>query len=275
MDGLTEWHGNENDRRYNTRPPSPATGYSHPSCFACGLNDCSRTISREHYVSQSILTLFGNNNITAAGLPWIPDGQMKSVSVASLTSKILCTRHNESLSPLDDVASAFFRFFTVQQHWVEAERLTFRGNDLERWLLKTLCGLAMSGNATLNGMPIKSWRPPLQWLEILFGGRDVESPAGLHFITGKHQAAEGTLHVQPVFKSVTGHPIALAFVVSGIGFLFAMEALPPMRQPSITGGGTSYRPKALRIQRGESTREGQFGWPDGQVISLNVSGSRI
>jgi hypothetical protein len=256
--------------RRETRPPEPATGYAHQKCFARDLADCSETISREHFISRSILELFGKNGITVSGMPWIPDGEQRRVSPASLTGKMLCERHNHVLSPLDSVAAEFFRFFTDEWSGDPVEVFLTRGYDLERWLLKMLCGLVASGNATLDGRRLPAWTPPQEWLDILFGEADVSTPAGLHSIVGHFRAADGSLHVVPVFNSATGYPTAIVFAVEGIGFLFTTEKLPGLRKPTTMGADTRYRPLALQIRRAGRIREAHFGWPDGELVSCNV-----
>jgi hypothetical protein len=100
--------------RCDTTPSMPATGYAHPSCFARDIRDCSRAISREHYISRSVLDLFGGGGIAVSGMPWIPDGEQRRVSAASLTGRMLCERHNQALSSLDAVAARFLQFFTAE-----------------------------------------------------------------------------------------------------------------------------------------------------------------
>ena len=257
--------------RRDTRPPGKPTGFSHPSCFARELRDCDETISREHYISESLLRLGGGNRVTAVGLPWIPPGGKATVSIASLTGKVLCKRHNEALSPLDAVATQFFRFFTDEWTSEGVDLYLTSGHELERWLLKTLCGLVCSGNATLHGEKKTHWTPPRPWLDILFGESKAESPAGLHFIVATtYQAQKGMAIVSPQFKEATGQPVALAFALSGIGFMFCMEELPPTRVPSKTGADTRYRPMGLQLRRGEAIREAHFGWPDGQFVSIRT-----
>ena len=256
--------------RRDTTPPGSQTGYSHPSCFGRELQDCSPTISREHYISQGILDLFHGKGIIISGMPWIPDGQHKRVSRASLTGKMLCERHNHALSPLDATAAEFFQFFTTEWTREAVEVFLTRGYDLERWLLKMLCGLVGSGNATLDGNRLPGWRPPADWLKILFGSADVEAPAGLHSIVGKYHVVPASLHVTPVFRSDTALPIAIAFAVEGIGFLFAMEELPPMNRPSATVAETRYRPMALQLRKDTRIREAHLGWPEGEIVTFNV-----
>jgi hypothetical protein len=40
-----------------------------------------------------------------------PDANQKTIGVNALSSRMLCSRHNRALSPLDKMASEFFRHF--------------------------------------------------------------------------------------------------------------------------------------------------------------------
>jgi hypothetical protein len=66
-------------------------------CWANCLRNCSNKITREHLVSQS---LFVVNRVVVQGFPWCKDAP-KEVSLASLTAKILCSKHNNDLSHID------------------------------------------------------------------------------------------------------------------------------------------------------------------------------
>ena len=257
--------------RCDATPPGPATGYAHPLCFARSLNDCCQKISREHYISESVFKLFRGNMVAVSGAHWVPHSEEKLVSVASLTGKMLCTRHNSALSSLDTFAAKFFRFFTAEWSEDEVEVNLIRGYDLERWILKMLCGLVASGIARYNGEPLSGWVPPEEWLEILFGSTDVESPSGLHITAGNYLATRATLHVKPAFKTNSAEPIALVFALEGIIIMLSMERLPPLSAPSKTGAKTYFRPKALQLRRDDQIREAHFGWPDGDVVPLGVS----
>jgi len=245
--------------RFDTTPPGPATGHARPSCYARDLKDCSLKISREHYISQSVFTLFGEGGITVSGMPWIPDGGHKRVSTASLTGNLPCERHNQALSALDAIAAKYFRFFIAKWSDDEIEVFLTRGYDLERWMLKVLCGLVVSGNSTHVGERLSTWIPPWEWLEILLGNSDVEAPAGLHCIVGKYTAPSSSLYVVTLFKPTTALPIGLIFFVEGIGFLFAMKQYTPISKPSATGTLTYFRPMALQLNNSGRSREAHFG----------------
>lgn len=130
------------------RPPGAQTGFSHPHCYLRDTYDCSEQISREHYMSRSVLEKLGTGLIRVSGMPWVPTGQTLDTSVESLTAKILCKRHNEALSPLDAEAAIFFS--ALQQALIDLGRKTLSrkpifhlvgGEALELWMLKVACGL--------------------------------------------------------------------------------------------------------------------------------------
>lgn len=258
-------------RRNRTRPYGDRTSFSHPKCFASLLEDCSEQLSREHYISRGIFKIFGKaNNIDAEGFPWIPKGEYKQVSAETLTGKMLCKRHNETLSPLDNLAIKFFEFFVRQEHSNEVEILLINGCELERWFLKTLCGAVASGNADWNGGKFRNWKPPLEWLNILFDEENISYGSGLHFVSGNYSAQVNHLGFNPIFKTSTGQPIALTFYISGIMFLFSMEPPPDLVKPTTSGAFLKYRPKAIQLAFDNHIREAHFGWPDGSFVSVNV-----
>ena len=77
-------------------------------CFAVHLGDCSGGISKEHYVSRSVLAIAGNT-VQVSGFPWQEPDEPLEIGIGALTSRILCSHHNSELSPLDETASKFLR----------------------------------------------------------------------------------------------------------------------------------------------------------------------
>src|SRR5947207_11468886 len=75
-------------------PPPPCTAYSHQGCYLKGLGDCSRNISREHYVSRDVLNVLQTTGqVGIAGMPWLASNENQTVGIEALTAKILCARH--------------------------------------------------------------------------------------------------------------------------------------------------------------------------------------
>ena len=73
-------------------------------CWAASLGGCSGTISREHIVTKGI---WEGNEIAVQGLPWCPD-EYKLIPKSKYWAKVLCTKHNSNLSPVDESAIEAF-----------------------------------------------------------------------------------------------------------------------------------------------------------------------
>jgi len=169
-----------------TRAPVPQTDIRNGGCYASGLADCSADISREHYISHALLRLLSvEGRVTIDGFPWQNAAAVSSVPPATLTGKILCSRHNSALSPLDAVAAMLFRRIDEFHHEIRDRKYENRfflcnGHDIERWMLKTLCGAVVSGNAEMRSGQ-SNWRPPLEWVQILFGENRFQRVGGCTF----------------------------------------------------------------------------------------------
>ena len=75
-------------------------GLENNRCFLRGYGACSKKISGEHYISKSVLNIFPKFTIT--GVPWLEKNEKREIGINSLTANILCKKHNENLSVLDD-----------------------------------------------------------------------------------------------------------------------------------------------------------------------------
>src|SRR5208337_1048823 len=136
------------------RPSGSQPEFSHPRCYMHWTQDCNRQLSREHFISASVLGQVGSPILKVNGLPWLGPNETRTLSIRNLTSNILCKRHNEALSPLDAMAGKFFSAVRNVHDDVLNRRtlsrlgkwLFFSGEELEFWLLKTAVGLFHSGN---------------------------------------------------------------------------------------------------------------------------------
>jgi len=119
--------------------------FAHPKCYARCLQNCSRKISGEHYFTHALLRKIGSDprGIYLRGAPWQPAGTW--IPPHALTAAVLCDRHNSQLSPLDDFASSLDDELVRIHKAAEADHVVstvvrFHGPNLERWLMKSLCG---------------------------------------------------------------------------------------------------------------------------------------
>ena len=90
----------------------------------------------------------GQQRIELRGLSWMEDDDMHPVPIKTLASNILCKDHNSALSPLDALGKRWMehlRKVNADINSVTSPRpitiLFVNGHDLERWMLKMLCGL--------------------------------------------------------------------------------------------------------------------------------------
>lgn len=77
------------------------------NCWANTYSKCSGKLSREHLISSGI---FEQKNIFVHGFEWCKEYE-KKISVASITSKILCEKHNNALSGIDQAGIDAVRIF--------------------------------------------------------------------------------------------------------------------------------------------------------------------
>jgi hypothetical protein len=205
--------------------PRSKTGRRNRKCYAAALGDCSPRIAKEHYISRGVLDLFGDP-LDVKGFPWLGPGETRIVAVADLTGHVLCERHNNLLGGLDQVAIRFARtildarsdkYKDLSVAYTDSHM--FNGDDLERWVLKVVCGLAASGNANI---PSKSWKLPLSWLKILFEEQPFPPGHGLY-----HAAKAGMSYEIPsrIFVAVmyADDEIKGAIImIRGLRFIFMM-----------------------------------------------------
>lgn len=243
------------------------SGVVNAKCYAAGLGNCSREISGEHYVSHGFLRQFSVSGIipSIAGLTFLGD-ETKSLPTDSLRSNILCKRHNEVLSGFDDVGSRFFSAIdridaAYIQNFRDAnnESYLFNGHDIERWMLKTLCGLGASGVASSATAPIRGWKPNPAWLSMLFLNQALPCGWGLYC----HNLHGSKASIIKRFQyNVLSHPgdgvYGLMMTLNGKKFLLAMA-----HSRSAEGNFLAeyrYRPDALAITNGRSQKVVKFGW---------------
>ena len=106
-------------------------------CYASILGNCTGPISREHYISESILKQLGDLN--PDGFPWLK-GKSSKIVPNDLVANCLCKYHNEFLGPIDHLAGrSFDSFISITD---KSQPCVFIwGPSFARWLLKVLVGL--------------------------------------------------------------------------------------------------------------------------------------
>jgi hypothetical protein len=255
--------------RYNTVPPGPKTGFSNPKCFARELQDCSKKITHEHFLSAGALRVIAEDNLPTRVFGAIGGDNKnvgKQVPIDALASLILCERHNLALSPLDKLAGKFVEhMFSLHP---KSDLLLINGSELERWMLKVFVGFISSG---VIRNKYKGTLPQSELLEIIFGSNRIPDNSGLYFVQGEFHADRHQIgiYVFP-YEDANIENNFLVFIISGFVFLFTynISAIPNV-EPN---GGIElvHHPKFIQIINETNKKEIHFGWSEGKGIFVNM-----
>jgi hypothetical protein len=193
-----------------------------------------------------VLKLIGDP-ITVGGFPW-QGGQVKTVGTKALTSKILCERHNSALSGLDQVGIRFFeklraaRFERpISETVVCSQTSLFRGEMIELWMLKVLCGLITSRNAPdRSGSPISVVLPPA-WLGVLVGYEPMPPSWGVYMPGAVGHVFGGSQPNRMTVIYEGGVLNGFIIILDNLGFALVMNQPPAVKAGTLLEGCT-YRP---------------------------------
>ena len=240
-----------------------------PKCYAAEIGGCHGKVNREHYFSESVLRLLNTQNgMQILGAAGCEPGTMRAGSVSSEAARILCEAHNSALSPLDAVARRFFKAIddatsdlTSTDRILVANKLCLiNGHDLERWALKALCGFVFSGNAVNSkGEIVRGWKPPRDWLTIIYGLGGMPQQFGLYASGVPHSPSPDCAGIKPF--GTDSEIFGAIFRFRTVEFSLIM-AHPQycLSIPSIAG--SSYRPGGFNFTMHGMTRKVFIEWED-------------
>ena len=223
-------------------------------------------LSDEHFISFGLLARVckDDRGLYVRGLG--RDPTWRWIQPERVVSRVLCTAHNSALAPYDAFIGEFGDELLRTVAAVSGDRgistvVRFDGQNLERWMLKALCGLVASGQAARqDGAPLDKAVPD-DWVRWLFGQADILPPLGLYF--------RGEIgDQQPIGPSVTIGPITTAGgKVVGLEFSFewwqAVLVLVDW-QGTATGAirPTSIRrPQYVALKNENGEHRVEFAWP--------------
>ena len=241
-------------------------------CYANVLGNCEGPLSREHFVSKSVLTLIAggeDNTLSVGGFNWIPKGESKELHPNSLASRILCKKHNEDLSKLDAEALKFFRFLH-HEHDIKEE--TVDGLLIEKWMLKCAFGISMVGNKSNSESTVIIEE---EMISLIFNEKQIEEPRGLFF-----EANQPKVKLQAKAEAALiprGDVVALFDLkVFNLNFFynFIGNVSKVSEKPYDYGETFSYRPEYIIRQRGSKKNRMKINWEEtsGDVILLSHEG---
>jgi len=146
------------------------TAVSTTDLLGGSFGNCSSDSSREHIVTEAA---FPGPELTVRGLPFLEGGPI-TIHKSQFRSNILCRKHNNSLSPVDQAGVDAFVAFRSITEGRSLGKKKIKGDLFERWLLKTLINLETVSNFNV--------RPPLELVERAFGRKAFPQNSGLFFL---------------------------------------------------------------------------------------------
>lgn len=239
----------------NVNPIGVATGYQHGKCFARKYKDCSTKISKEHFISNTLLQQIElNKTAKIAGLKWQEPKTFDIIPIKGLASKVLCERHNNALGPLDQEIGALAK--TIQQfdkstHPTKGDNTSelkiVSGIDIEHWMLKCLLGMTSSGN-----IKTKTMKP--ECLDLLFEKLNWEKDWGLYFNTNIK-----IFHSDSFLFEIRINPKTKLLLAANIfirGFPFTLVLGKPGNPKSFG----EWRPAKIIFENSHCKKEIRFDW---------------
>jgi len=204
-------------------------------CWANCLGDCNQGMSQEHLVSECLY----DGEIKVKGLPWCKD-TLKTIRIETLTAPLLCRYHNQTLSEVDKAAKQTLN--TLREAcdlWEKRKNIRTRSwtvkyftTDmllLERWCLKTLININLSGKP---GLPVyavgQSNRPTDELVRIAFGLERFKPPMGLYrvAVTGETLIDVGDGHIHLTTKGRNGRLGGAELKLLGLPFFLSLLPEP-------------------------------------------------
>lgn len=125
-------------------PKAKAAEAPHDECYMASFGGCGGTISREHYISESILEEIGD--LDMGGLPWVEEGKTLRLPASALAANVLCKDHNSAYATLDDLGLRNFRNLKRATEEIikfssKVSHTLMSGSAMELWALKCLAGM--------------------------------------------------------------------------------------------------------------------------------------
>ncbi len=263
------------------RLPHLFSGQRIRRCYAQETANCGGKITADHAVAQTIHSEMGNGVIERV----LRDGRRIETPISSAGRKVLCKRHHDVLSPLEQLGRRFVRahrdsfLFARNTTPVEDRHVLFNGYDVERWMLKVLCTLAHDQPASRFGASAP-WRVPREWVKVLFEGAPLPAGAGLYTPRHPRGRAKTGLHLSRIIEQklpgVGGLPLIGELGTDGVvGLALCIYGLDlDLRMAQPVESDDAFRVRMYR----QPTATGSFyihlGWEDSPPAFLGKVFSR-
>jgi len=227
-------------------------------------------MSREHFVSQGVLTLIGEKHMAVNGFPWLAEGETRPLPISGLVGNILCMRHNSAMSPLDTAAVKFFGAIkSIYNDLGDSQTLSRKGQwwlvsgeEIELWLLKTAFGLYYSGNVAKDRKKLCEVQRINRVLMEALQGSSVLPPCGVYTMDEKNRSfVRNTIDFMSLSSDNNEAMVGLRFRFLGLSLLILLDPSTVYAEEFLTSH--VYRPNYLlfRDRNRRRTHSIALTWP--------------
>jgi hypothetical protein len=250
-------------------PTPPASGYAKTGCYMNWTRNCCHTMSREHFVSESVLKLIGEKYVTVSGAPWQAEGETKPLPINELVAKdLLCVRHNSAMSPLDTAAGTFFAAIkAVYENLGDSKTLSRKrrwwllsGEELELWLLKVAFGVYYSGNLAMNGNKLRDTQRIENDILQTFQGSLLPAPCGMYVMRDR-EGSEYPNNLDFASLSSDGNEAMVGLRFRFLSLSLLMLISPTTRYDDTFLANHIYRPSYISFRNQLRTHTIALTWP--------------
>lgn len=191
-------------------------------CWAARMGGCSASMSDEHPISAHV---FDSEVLDLHGAEWLPES-VQSLPLRRISSRVLCKRHNELLSPLDSAAGDFARELRRLNSPSSKGALLVHGPTIERWCVKALLGIIAAGWHRPGGVRVTMGDVSAFLVRFAYGNGSLPAGCGLHMLTYEcdfeHRAE--AVSWKPLVGNETGsHILGLLVGLPPVAFALALE----------------------------------------------------
>jgi len=211
-------------------------------CWAYSTGKCEGKMSGEHLFSKG---LFDGKNVIVSGFMWQETGEEKTIGLDSITAKILCSHHNNSLSVYDTEASKLSRYIKEIEFLLQKKESTvykkvikkeFAGSNLEQWFKKTAINIFINNNkGALWYNEALADCPPADIVTSIFDNTPLLYPKGLYTWQklGDKYDIKDTAGLMPLYNN-KGLYAGAIINIKTLSFLiwFDGDQEPPIKSPS-------------------------------------------
>jgi hypothetical protein len=205
------------------------------------------------------LNNLGNHKaVKIAGLHWQKEGQIQNVAKAGLVSKVLCTKHNEMLSPFDGEMGRLHATINKYDTSLQTDEPLddfniFCGEDLEKWMLKTTCNYIVS-NQIYSGEQKVECKMNELYVDILFGNKPFPEGWGLYIDASGDSKIQHHNYLSLSFTVKNDTLRMTKLILNGLTFYLLLE------KPTDSKKGIIYKPRGIEIKKGEVKKVMEICW---------------